>query len=445
MTADLSTKKEDKNSTFIEDLPTFDSLVRSPGSTFFTEIFIPIFINSIFQYNLLENYDKIKKEENAKLKEMNKIFLFWWDKILKIQETNTNFLSILSIRLSLAILDSIQIMKTTPIGGATHGFLSRKEVEWRLYVCTSWFDKLVIHIITKIFSNEKKKKLYTNIDFYNEVKRIFRSSKFDKEKSVLFSIVNKYESLIENCKYESKLHEILLLIKMINSKDFLQKSVFIVIDCIGLKGNTYLESGGPRSFNNINNNDNCNNDSSDNNNNNNNNNNDNSDDENNNNDRNNTSNNEKKRKRIDMNGKETYNFEYKNDDDNDSNDDDNDNNDDDNDDNTVQCNNDKNCSNSNSSSCSVREIFIVNDIRCDQDVSAPSSVETHEQEHGHGQGHGQEQNRRKGPGRGRGQTVPKSGWYRCADFTPWPIGVLPGESLESTSRCPLYLLQEVRD
>ena len=55
-----------------------------------------------------------------------------------------------------------------------------------------------------------------------------------------------------------------------------------------------------------------------------------------------------------------------------------------------------------------------------------------------------QKNLQSGRGRGREEEIiPQGGWFTHAAFTPWPIGILPGESLDNVHRCPLYLLQEV--
>ena len=190
VTAHLSVRNENKNITINEDLPTFDSLVRSPGSTFFTEIFIPTFINSIYQFNLQESYDKIKKEENAKSREINKIFEFWWDRILKIQETNSKFFNILVSRLCMSITDSFDKIQIFSRRKVNHEILSQKQFEWRMHVCTSWLDKLLLHLIILAFSNEKKKNSYTNIDFYNEVKKVFLNLDNDDKTDMMTAIIS---------------------------------------------------------------------------------------------------------------------------------------------------------------------------------------------------------------------------------------------------------------
>ena len=72
----------------VDDMPSFESLVRSPGSTFFTEIFLPAFVNSICKISLPENSGKTKKVGQAKTKVISKMFEYWWDS-LKSQHTQS--------------------------------------------------------------------------------------------------------------------------------------------------------------------------------------------------------------------------------------------------------------------------------------------------------------------------------------------------------------------
>ena len=382
VTAHLSVRNENKNITINEDLPTFDSLVRSPGSTFFTEIFIPTFINSIYQFNLQESYDKIKKEENAKSREINKIFEFWWDRILKIQETNSKFFNILVSRLCMSITDSFDKIQIFSRRNVNHDILSPKQFEWRMHVCTSWLDKLLLHLIILTFSNEKKKNSYTNIDFYNEVKKVFLNLDNDEKTDTMTAIINKCEIITENSDYLSQINEILLLARMINSTETLKKSIFSVIDDIGLKEGKYvakecihssfvdvdtdirMASGGEDN--------------------------------------------------IQKDGEEKSEMTGK-------------------DDHVNRA--DISSTSYNSSNENKRKITgIDHDENSSKNCIGVKNISLTQKQ----------KNLQSGRGRGREEEIiPQGGWFTHSAFTPWPIGVLPGESLENVHRCPLYLLQEV--
>ena len=385
ITAHLSVKKDIKNVTLNEDLQTFDSLVRSPGSTFFTEIFIPTFINSIYQYNLQETYDKIKKEEIAKSREISKIFEFWWDRILKIQETNSKFFTILVFRLCMSITDSFYKTQIFPRGNATYDTLPKKQFQWRMHVCTSWLEKLLIHLITLAFSNEKKKNSYTNIDFYNEVKKKFLNFDNNDQIDMMTTIIRKYEIIKGHSEYSTQLHEITLLAKMINSTDALKKGIFSVIDDIGMKVSKYVakECNGsldlighivttPRDEDNSN-------------------------------------------IQIECESKEESEITLKTSD--------------------VNINQADNGSTSCSSNENKRKIASINDYQNNSKVCSSGATISPNQKQ-----------RKLQCSRGRGseeEIIPLGGWFKHSAFTPWPIGILSGESLDNIHRCPLYLLQEV--
>ena len=381
ITAHLSVKKDNKNVTLNEDLQTFDSLVRSPGSTFFTEIFIPTFINSIYQYNLQETYDKIKKEENAKSREISKIFEFWWDRILKIQETNSKFFTILVLRLCMSIKDSFDKTQIFPRGNATNDTLPKKQFQWRMHVCTSWLEKLLIHLITLAFSNEKKKNSCTNIDFFNEVKKVFTNFDNNNQIDMTTTIIRKYEIIKEISEYSTQLNEITLLAKMINSTDTLKKSIFSVLDDLGMKGSKYFTkecNGSSDSIKDIA-----------------------------------TTSRDENNIQIECESEEESEVMVETSD--------------------VSVNQADNGNASRSSYENKRKIASVND---DQNNSKSCSSRPKISPI--------QKQRKLQCSRGREEEIiPLGGWFKHAAFTPWPIGILSGESLDDIHRCPLYLLQEV--
>jgi hypothetical protein len=176
--------------------PTFDSLIKGAGSTFITGVFLPIFFCSIFDHNMPENTVMMRKA--AKMKKTKKMCDFWWNRILKIQELNSVFFSILSVRLSVAAVDSVMNkVNSSPqkVRKFPGGNLARFEVDWRLHVCRSWVEKLFVHSVNHIINSHKARKSVLDIDISEEVRKNYWNQGSRSSSNVLSAVRSRIELL----------------------------------------------------------------------------------------------------------------------------------------------------------------------------------------------------------------------------------------------------------
>lgn len=143
----------------IEDA-TFDILIKTSGATFITELFIPLFMNSIHHTDSTNvNYNgKNRKKMSMKNKMLKKQCDLWSARLIRIQEINKNFFTILSLHLCVSALESFSVNEVSN----DHELSSFKEdaSKWKVSVNQFWLDKLLtfnMDIICGV-ENEKIKK-----------------------------------------------------------------------------------------------------------------------------------------------------------------------------------------------------------------------------------------------------------------------------------------------
>ena len=123
---------------FLEDSPTFNSLIKLSGSTFITEIFTPLFLCSVYSHDL--PHGTVSMKIAVKSKKLRRTFELWWGRTLKIQESSSRFFGIICTRLFVGALDVLE--NGTEMTPRSPGVSSRVDIEWRLAVCESWIGKL---------------------------------------------------------------------------------------------------------------------------------------------------------------------------------------------------------------------------------------------------------------------------------------------------------------
>jgi hypothetical protein len=136
----------------IEDA-TFDIFIKTSGATFITELFIPLFMNSI--HTILSCNGKNRMKTSMKNKMLKKQCDLWSERLIRIQEINKNFFTILSLHLCISALDGIGIYNTF----YDQDLFSDKEIfsEWKVSVNQFWLDKLLILNMDIICGVEKNK------------------------------------------------------------------------------------------------------------------------------------------------------------------------------------------------------------------------------------------------------------------------------------------------
>ena len=234
----------------VDDMPSFESLVRSPGSTFFTEIFLPAFVNSICKISLPESSGKQKKLDQAKTKVISKMFEYWWDRILKIQQTNQKFLTILTPKLCVLALETITgTVKDSPFGSLD---LDSEEVVWRLLICRSWVDKLFSHMIDQAVGSKVTLDIPGKKSLNEEVMSHLSNQHIDRRNSILGAVLDRCDNLRGDSKHKEIAEGIMRVAEMICATDLIFNSVTHVLadmrlkEIRGIGGHDSLPSVPPR-------------------------------------------------------------------------------------------------------------------------------------------------------------------------------------------------------
>ena len=179
---------------FLEDSPSFNSLIKLSGSTFITEIFIPLFLCSVYSHDL--PHGTISMKVTVKSKKLRKTFELWWGRALKIQESSSKFYSIICTRLFVGVMDALEKgLETTP---KCPGVLSRLDIGWRLAVCESWVGKLFKQNVKQLIEavNGKNSELERDAHIHEEIKNRYRTESASRGGGISGALRLRYNEML---------------------------------------------------------------------------------------------------------------------------------------------------------------------------------------------------------------------------------------------------------